>query len=147
MTRVDFYFNVSDQLIFACRIIRKIFYDSIIKIDRPLIIKCCNEDHQNTLDDLLYKFSPSDFIPHVKGFDDLQSKTPIILVIEPWCLSKKTYPSIFLNLGFNIDNSFSAFDRVVEIVSKSDKDKEIGREKYLFYQTRGYEIFNHDIGE
>ena len=147
MTRVDFYYNVSDQLIFAYRIVRKVFYDSKVKVDMPLIVKCCNEYQLNTFDDLLYSFSHNDFIPHVKDLDKLQSKTPIILVKEPWCLSKKIYPSIFLNLGLNIDNYFSAFDRVIEIISNNEKDKKIGREKYSFYKTRGYKIFNHDIGE
>jgi DNA polymerase-3 subunit chi len=127
--------------------VRKIYYDSKIKVGSPLVIKCCDQYQLKFLDEFLYKFSNEDFIPHVKETDLLSSETPVILIQEPWFPNKNIQPNIFLNLDIDVDKTFSTFDRVVEIITPVEKDKKIGRKKFSFYRSRGYKIFNHDIGE
>lgn len=40
---------------------------------------------------------------------------------------------------------FSRFERVIEIVSQEEEDAKLGRERYVFYKDRGYELRHFDL--
>lgn len=40
---------------------------------------------------------------------------------------------------------FSRFERVIEIVSQDEVDAKLGRERYVFYKDRGYEMRHFDL--
>ena len=40
---------------------------------------------------------------------------------------------------------FSRFERVIEIVSQDADDAKLGRERYVFYKDRGYELRHFDL--
>jgi DNA polymerase-3 subunit chi len=52
---------------------------------------------------------------------------------------------ILINLRPEWPPFFSRFERLVEIVSVDDEDRERGRERFKFYRERGYEIRRHDL--
>ena len=66
MTRVDFHFNVSDKIDYACRLIRK-----IRRADQKAVVFCDDEARLRELDAALWNFAPLEFIPHVPDTDAL----------------------------------------------------------------------------
>ena len=60
MTRIDFHLNVSDHLLYTCRLIRKA-YGSSLKI----VCYSTRSEVLENLDKLLWTFSEEDFLPHV----------------------------------------------------------------------------------
>jgi DNA polymerase-3 subunit chi len=53
---------------------------------------------------------------------------------------------ILLNLDHDLPGFFSRFERVLEIVGADPGDRQAARERYRFYQQRGYELHKHDLG-
>ena len=70
MTRVDFHFNATDKLGYACRLVRKIRRTGprVVVFGDPLTLA--------EFDRLLWTFSQLDFIPHVHAGDPLAGRTP-----------------------------------------------------------------------
>lgn len=147
MTRIDFYFNVPKQLNFACRLIRKVLYDSKANQEEPIIVFCPESSKFDDFDDLLYSFSGVDFLPHVFVGSPQEKKTPIIMSRSPWLPDLPRKPNLLLNLDDNICEVFGSFDRVVEIVGIAENEKSHAREKFIFYRDRGFEIHNHDVSK
>jgi len=57
------------------------------------------------------------------------------------------HEQLLINLNAQCPAVFSRFERVIEIVSTDDADRELARERYRFYRDRGYEIRNHDMSK
>ena len=147
MTRIDFYFNVSDRLNFSCRIVRKVIHDSKANQNEPIVVYCPEKSKLFFFGSLLYSFSNTDFLPNVFVGDSLELVTPVILSANPWIPSSPRRPNLLLNLDDNICEVFSSFDRVIEVVGKDENDKLPARQKFTFYKNRGYQIHNHNISE
>ena len=147
MTRIDFYFNVTNRLIFSCRVIRKVIHDSKADSKDPIVVYCPEKSKLSFFGGLLYSFSSTDFLPNVFVGDSLEQVTPIVLSANPWIPSSPRRPNLLLNLDDKICEVFSSFDRVVEVVGSDESEKLPAREKYTFYKNRGYRIHNHNISE
>ena len=135
------------DLQFACRFSRKVFYNRSVQIDNPLLIKCIDKQQLKSLDRLLDCFCPRDFLPHSLEDDGSKNSSPIIITERDCNNYYKYEPNIFMNLCFSIDLGFSSFNRVIEIVTRSDEAKKFGRSNYQFYRERGYEVINHDVSK
>ncbi len=108
---------------------------------------CSKTSKLHLFDELLYSFSLVDFLPHVYAESPLKSDSPIILTNKPWLPDFPRRPNLLLNLDNEVCDSFASFDRVVEVVEKSENTKLAARKKFVFYKNRGYEILNHDVSD
>ena len=52
---------------------------------------------------------------------------------------------LLINLGDEQPIFFSQFERVAEFINDDKELKLLGRERYRFYQQRGYELSTHKI--
>ena len=52
---------------------------------------------------------------------------------------------MLVNLRDDWPPFFSRFERLIEIVSSEDQDRQLARERFKFYRDRGYEIRTHDL--
>jgi DNA polymerase-3 subunit chi len=52
---------------------------------------------------------------------------------------------VLINLAAKVPSFFSRFERVAEIVTTDDQAKEQARDRYKFYQQRGYELETHKL--
>jgi DNA polymerase-3 subunit chi len=147
LTRVDFYFNVADQLNFSCRLVRKVIHASKANQEEPIVVYCPKKSKLSFFSELLYSFSSVDFLPHVVVGDSLEVVTPIILSSIPWLPITPRRPNLLLNLDNKICEVFGSFDRVLEVVGNEEHEKLSAREKFVFYKNRGYQIHNHDVSE
>lgn len=139
MTRIDFHSNVPDKMAYACRLVRKAHAAQC-----RVVLLAEDKNSLATLDAALWTFSEPDFLPHVLASDPLAQQTPIILtdndaIDYPHC-------QILINLSNRTPTHFARFERMFEIISSDDADKKNGRDRYRFYQQRGYPL-THNVAE
>ena len=79
MARIDFHSNVNDKLEYACRLTRKIW--SATPEGEPVrnIVMVGEKADLQKLNDLLWSFSSTDFLPHCFIEDEAAAETPIVL--------------------------------------------------------------------
>jgi DNA polymerase-3 subunit chi len=54
---------------------------------------------------------------------------------------------LLLNLAQGCPPHFERFERLLEIVSRDDAERQAGRGRYRFYKERGYPIVDHDLAK
>lgn len=153
MTRIDFHSNVSNQLDYACRLIRK-----ALAAQCKLIVMHQDENQLAQFDQLLWEFSAADFLPHVvinQGSHPLAQYTPVLLTLvsDPMVSEMGVeHNEILINLSEQIPANFAQFARLIEIVPKevlaegTQEATQAGRNRYRFYQQQGYQL-NHIIAK
>ena len=139
MTRIDFHSNVPDNLAYACRLARK-----ARAANCKIVLLTGDKNELATLDEALWTFSALDFLPHVAANDPLAASTPIILTDSD--AADLPHHQILINLSASTPAHFARFERMFEIISSDDADKAAGRERYRFYQQRGYPL-THFVAE
>jgi DNA polymerase-3 subunit chi len=81
-------------------------------------------------------------VPHCASTDALASVTPIII---DYLGQEPLYDQLLINLRSEWPAFFGRFERLIEIVSRDETDREQARERYKFYRDRGYQIRAHDM--
>lgn len=138
MTRIDFYSNISNKLIYVCRLVRKAY-----AVQYQIILFSQNLEELSHLNRLLWTFSEQDFLPHVYADDPLATQTPIILTHNN--TFEFPHHQVLINLSNMIPKiDFFRFQRILEIISTDETAKSAGRERYLLYKKFGYSL-NHFI--
>ena len=130
MPRVDFHSQVSDKYNYTCRLVRK-----ARAANCQIIILVNDEDQLRLLDQELWQFSATDFLPHVSLGDSLAAVTPILLTTQ---LSNSIpHRDLLINLRPEVPDHFEQFNRVIEIVSSDNEDSQAGRQRFKQYQQSG----------
>jgi DNA polymerase III subunit chi len=133
MTRIDFHSNVPDKIGYACRLVRKARVANC-----QVVLLASDAQHVARLDAALWSFSELDFLPHVMADDALAASTPVILTDND--TADLPHHQILINLTSSTPTHFARFERLFEVISSEDGDKLAGRERYRFYQQRGYPL-------
>ncbi len=143
MTSIDFYISESsdisirDQL--ACRLSEKASHSRL-----ATFIHTQTEQHGQEIDKLLWTFKEQSFIPHqLYNSEKSSQRTAPILIghdIEP----EKNF-DLLINLDNKIPAFFGRFNRVIEIVTNNEGQRDLSRKHYTFYNDRGYIINTHNI--
>lgn len=139
--RVDFYLLANDQpdarWLVACRLLEKAYYKG-----HKVFVFCNNQHDAELIDELLWTFRDDSFIPH-----NLQGEGP-----EPppsihigYDKEPRGFNDILLNLANHIPPFFTKFNRVMELVSNVESQKEQSRAHYKEYRARGCELHTHNI--
>ena len=94
------------------------------------------------IDRLLWTTPALGFVPHCRDSDALASETPVLIGSS---VNTLRTADVMINLHHEQPPAFARFERLVEIISQDDAAREQGRERYRFYQTRGYALKTHDL--
>ena len=137
MTQIDFYTNVEDKLATACRIVAKAY-----SLRHRVVIVCGDAEVAQRVDRLLWTTPPTAFVPHCASTDPLAPVTPVIIDHRG---TEPLHDQLLLNLCPQWPPFFGRFERLIEIVSLDDEDRERARERYKFYRDRGYGIRTRDM--
>jgi DNA polymerase-3 subunit chi len=132
VTRIDFYHYADDKLRVACRLATKA-YNSAAKV----VVFSPDAQLLRRFDEALWTYQQTSFVPHCFAGAAVASETPIVLASSGESLP---HHDVLLNLGDEWPPFFSTFERLLEIVTTEEGDKERARERYVFYKKRGYEI-------
>jgi DNA polymerase-3 subunit chi len=137
VTSIDFYFNADDRLQVACRLAAK-----ALARKKRLLIYAPEPEAASRIDKLLWTWPAIGFVPHCAPHDPLADETPILIASGPETPQTCT---LLLNLGAECPPHFERFERLLEVVPAGDAERLAGRERYRFYQARGYKISSHDL--
>ncbi len=136
MTKVDFYTGSEDKLRTACQLSHKAMQNGL-----RVLLHVPDEDMADKLDKLLWHFPATAFLPHCHSHAAEAADMPVVIGRD------ETFPhsELLISLHDTCQPFFSRFERVIEIVSQSDDDAKLGRERYVFYKDRGYELRHFDL--
>jgi len=143
MTQVDFYLladeSRNERLRFVCRLVEKIH-----NLGQQIYIHCHSESEQKSLDEQLWTFKANAFIDHqqvtAEAYKNGDASVWLGTAFEP-----DGSQAILINLASEIPTFFSRFERVLEVVNQEQELRQQGREKYRFYQQRGYLLRHHSL--
>ncbi|MEO7887159.1 MAG: DNA polymerase III subunit chi [Polaromonas sp.] len=138
MTEIAFHFNVPDKLAYSCRLLRKAYLSgaSIVVTAEPAVLA--------ELDQLMWSFSPAEFVPHCRAdaAEVTLAATPVVLAES---LQACPHYGVLVNLGPEIPGGFERFERFIEVVAQSDEDRLAARSRWKHYTDRGYAMKRHDL--
>ena len=144
MTSIDFYFNAGDRLEVACRLAGK-----ALQQKKRVLIYAPQPELAQRVDRMLWTAQAVSFLPHCAAHDALAAETPILIAAddgEPR-ISPAAACEVLLNLAAGCPPFFERHERLLEIVSQDDAERQAGRARFKFYRDRGYEIRNHDLAK
>lgn len=139
MTHIAFHFGAPDKLAYACRLLRKAAGSGArvaVVADTPV----CDQ-----LDAQLWAVSPADFVTHCQSaaLPSVAGRSSVLLtpVLPP---DPAQFP-VLVNLGDAVPDGFDAFERVIEIVSMDEDDRQQARARWKHYTALGFNIERHDL--
>lgn len=137
MTAIEFHVNQDDKLRYACRLLRKAYRmgTSTVVTAEPELLE--------QLDKMLWQFSSAEFLPHCSSNSPAHTMavTPIFLTGQ---LDACSADGVLINLGQSIAPGFERFERVIEVASSQQEDRQAARGRWKFYQERGYPLKRHE---
>jgi DNA polymerase III subunit chi len=139
MTRIDFYFNVTNKP----RLISDLIASALRK-HRQVTIFEDNADKAIKVSEYLWQNKPENFLPNVLVDHALAADTPVVV---HWQENQLLQDDMLINLTANEPIFFSRFTHLVELVGEDEQDRVLGRARYKFYRDRGYEIKNIDFAQ
>ena len=139
MTEVAFHFNVAEKLGYACRLVRKAAGSGskVVVTGHPELLR--------RLDTELWTFSALEFIPHGMAGSaerEVVDASPVVLAESP---RETPHHEVLVNLGERVPEGFEGFDRLIEVVTPDDADRQLARSRWKHYADRGYAITRHDL--
>jgi DNA polymerase-3 subunit chi len=138
MTEIAFHFNVPNKLLYGCRLLRKVYSSgaSVVVTAEPGLLA--------ELDQLLWSFSATDFVPHGRpgAGESSPAEAPVLLAES---LKACAGYSILVNLGQTVPLEFERFERLIEVVSQGEEDRLAARSRWKHYTDRGYAMKRHDL--
>ena len=131
--------KAEDLKISVCKIIKE-YYKKKYKI----FVSSRSNDLVNELNNLLWTFEQISFIPHctTKNYD---KNSPILLSGKdsfPKTVNLKEY-DVWLNLDNKMEENYTDFEIILEIVSQNEEERILSRKRYLNYQKM---VENYGIG-
>ncbi len=146
MTRVDFYFNVSDKPQLIVDLTQK-----AVDKHRRVMVYAADEMQAKALSDKLWCDTPSSFLPHcLVNADSIDysslSFVPIVIATsaDRGQEAHLHQDDVLINLHRQHPAFFSRFRQLIELVGMDEADKMAARARYKFYRDRGYEIKSID---
>ncbi len=150
MARIDFHSQVSNKSLYSCRLIRKIMASQHQDLPMRNVVVVGPSAFLKQLDEQLWSFSATEFLPHAWGKDDVATETPIVFVesFESPELEHLPHGDVLIHVGqdmpVSVEQVASRFPRIVEIVSTDETDRLAGRARYKAYRDQGHELHNFD---
>jgi DNA polymerase-3 subunit chi len=141
VTSIDFYFNAEDRLQVACRLAGK-----ALSQRKRLLVYAPDPEVAGRLDRMLWISPAIGFVPHCAAHDPLAPDTPVLIGSDA-AQTQLPQCDVLLNLAADCPPHFERFERLLEIVGVADEDRQAGRNRYRFYQQRGYKMASHDLAK
>jgi DNA polymerase-3 subunit chi len=139
MTEVAFHFNVPDKLGYACRLLRKATGAG------SRVVVTGEPEQLRSLDTELWTFSPLEFIAHCHAAAaeaEVVAASPVVLADTA---RGAPHQEVLVNLGEGVPEGFERFERLIEVVTQDEGDRQQARRRWKHYADRGYAITRHDL--
>jgi len=140
MTQVDFYIiGVHSKQ--SCQRLACTLAGKAVASQQRVFIHVGDEAEASRLDDLLWTFRDISFLPHARC-DQTHDSEPVLIGFDE---APAGHAEVMINLAHPAPTCFSRFERVLEIVDPDPSLREQARERYRFYQDRGYPLHRHEL--
>ena len=137
MTQISFYSlakgNDDTRLQVACRLAEKAF-----SLGHKIFIQVEDPQQKRKLDNLLWHFKASSFVPHGINDDDSEP-AEIGLSVGP------SHQDVLINLSSKHCEQYEQFNRINEIVGPDQESLANGRQSYRYYHSQGFKPETHKI--
>ncbi len=137
MTRVDFYLlsEASGSTVAAvCRLCEK-----AVGAGKRLYVCAPDASLADEMDGALWSFRQGSFLGHERhtgaAIEEPQPPVAPSSIAPP-----ASHHEVLINLGDDVPQWFSSFERVLEVVPADDAGRVKSRERFRFYRERGYEL-------
>ena len=135
MTRIDFHIGVNHRVHYACRVIRK-----ARATQKRAVVYTTQADRLAQFNSALWTFSALDFVPHVYAGSPFAATTPVILAPDAGSAPDS---DVLLTLDDeappDFETFFARYERVIEVVSCDDDDRQRARVRFKTYRDRGFQ--------
>jgi DNA polymerase-3 subunit chi len=139
MTKVGFYVvrdsDEGQRLHVAARLADKAFQRG-----HRIFINAADEAQAHSLNELLWTFRPTSFLPHGLYGDAHADRIAI-----GWGQEPTDHNDLLINLQLDIPRFFSRFQRVAEVVTQDPASLAALRRSWTLYKERGYQLEKHDL--
>ncbi|HUN91177.1 MAG TPA: DNA polymerase III subunit chi [Burkholderiaceae bacterium] len=137
--RLDFHINVPHRLLYACRVVRK-----ARAAGRSILVYARDADRLARFDSALWTFSALDFLPHVHAESPLAPRTPVWLSLQPLPAARDVLVLLDDAIAPDFERWFAGYERVIEVVSQDDDDRQYARARYKAYKAAGFHPTTHE---
>lgn len=153
MTNINFYVSQQNGLEHRLSIAYKLIAHAL-KRQLFIHIHTDNEDMSKYIDNWLWTFQKTSFIPHrivTQAVDmaETQPEEKPVTNIEKITISHNYEPlescDYLINLSGQRPSFFSRFTKLAEVLDNSDEILAAGRKRYVFYRDRGYTLAYHKL--
>ena len=114
--------------------------DKAFQRGHRIFINAADEAQARALDQLLWSFRPTSFLPH-----GLLGEAHADTVAIGWGQEPENHNDLLINLQLAIPSFFSRFARVAEVVTQEPDSLAALRASWKFYKERGYQLEKHDL--
>ena len=140
MPRADFYLIDKprfrdDPLLLVCELAKRAFAS-----EQPTLILARSQDQAEALDEKLWEFDESAFIPHQIAGDDDDAITAVLIAPPGVATADRA-----LVINLRDDCAPGLFERVLEVVPADDAERLGSRERWKTYKAAGFEVAKHDM--
>lgn len=141
MPQIDFYISnataLEQRLVLACRLADKAY-----RSGHKVYMHCANDAQARQLDDLLWSFQPSSFVPHALT-TATQGDSPVRIGSgeQRW-----NNGDVLINLDDIIPVDFSDYARVLEVVVQDARVLDITRQLWRQYKQAGCDPQRRELG-
>ena len=143
MTEINFHFNAPNKLEHALKVLRKghRLGAKIVAVAPAELIA--------GLDQGLWVHFVQEFIPHARlsAAPEVMGRSPVLLATPADDLKASPHHEVLVSLCDEVVNGFGAFERVIEIVSTQDDDRQRARARWKNYADRGFAIERLDLAQ
>ncbi|MCP4354978.1 MAG: DNA polymerase III subunit chi [Proteobacteria bacterium] len=136
MTKIDFYVSSSGSSDGLYSLLPSLL-EKIIQKKHKVLISCNTEQIVKRVDDLLWNYNGSKFLPHGTNTEDNTQDQPILITSEPENLNNA---DVLISFSGKQVSGFSSFLRVFDIFENSPEQLESGRGRWKDYKDKGYEL-------
>ena len=140
MPRVDFYIlpeREQNRLPFVCKLCKKIW-----NLQHGLHVYLSSEEKLQRLDETLWTFEQASFLPH----EVLPGKPPIANTVITLSSDAELLPrhrEVCINLDDEVPTFALTFDRVAEVLCKSQELASLLQDRSKLYRDNGFTLEEH----
>jgi DNA polymerase III subunit chi len=138
MPQLAFHFNAPGKVQYACKLLRKATASGarVAVVAPPELL--------TRLDIELWTFSALDFVAHSRAPVDAaaMARCPVLLCDDA---QQAGGFEVLVNLSNAVPAGFERFERVIEVVTQDDSDRQAARSRWKHYTSLGLDIVRHDL--
>jgi DNA polymerase III subunit chi len=138
MTDIAFHFNAPGKVSYACKLLRKATGSGarVAVLAPPELL--------TRLDQELWTFSALDFVAHTRTpcSPGKMARSAVLLCEDA---TQAEGFGVLVNLSATAPESIERFERLIEVVTPEEADRQAARTRWKHYTTLGYQITRHDL--